>query len=177
MDMHDITVQIDEPDLHNAGMTVARDLHGAVGIRRRVRHFDQKEDIGGSRQLCAVFVRARRKDGHIRIQLGPLTQLNRILDTDDSLSAQLLSQQRGQPHDTEGMPWSDRRHFNDVAIDEFDAIVFRQNARVCHPVKLVHAEGSTAKWESHKNVDEGRIPSWCKDVNWKTHPSPSPGDG
>jgi hypothetical protein len=62
--------QIEEPGFANSVSRIQRKLHIAVVVNRRVRHFDEEQDIGGARQGLAILVRPRREERYVRLRFA-----------------------------------------------------------------------------------------------------------
>src|SRR5262249_62379164 len=76
----------------------------------------------------------------VRILLG---EKNRPCDTHDDAIAEVPGEQSGQPVANAGVAEADRRHFDDLTVEELHTVVLGENPELGHPVILVDCESST----------------------------------
>jgi hypothetical protein len=63
--------------------------------------------------------------------------------------AEPLMQQAIQPADTRGVAAPDRGHLDDLSGEEFNTVVFAEDARVGHLMKLVDAKQPPRRLHRH----------------------------
>ncbi len=132
--------EIYQPGFSNARAGVQRKLDVAVGSSRSVRDLDHQENISGSRMRRPIAVGPRPEQRHIGLGFPPCPQDQRILHPHDSRVSYPPRQQRGQSVDATRVFRTDRRHLDDLPVEQFDSVVLVQNAQLCQAVVVVHRE-------------------------------------
>jgi hypothetical protein len=146
----DVTgVEIDDPDLWHSGRCIQRNLLGAIDLDRRVGDFDEEEHIGRARVRIAIEVGARLDDRHIRLRFGVIVQLHGMLNSQLKRFANVRCKQMGQQCHAPGMAASDWRQVNDLAGQQFDAVIFAEDRSLGHLVKLVDRKQSSRRLNGH----------------------------
>src|SRR2546425_1123112 len=88
----------------------------------------------------AVGVASRLQYGNVRLRLGAWAETYRVLHAEQYRVPQLPVQESDQSLHSGSMPWSDRAHLDDLPVEQFDAVVFVQNAHLGQAVVVVHRE-------------------------------------
>jgi hypothetical protein len=120
-----------------AGPTV--DLDGHV-VRQKERDLDRQHDVLGCWVFMAVGDGARAEQEQMRVRLRPRPDDDRILRRENDAIAQLSHEGPVGVDHTAGVSGADRRHLDDLALDQLDALVGMKDARLSHAVILVDAE-------------------------------------
>src|SRR3990172_5712986 len=99
---------------------------------------------------CGVEVRTGMKKGQVRLRLALLMHPNGVLHPNDGGVSCRLHEVFGKAGDTSGMSMADWRHLGNLAVDQFEAIVFAENARLGHPMVLGYAEPPSGRAQRHR---------------------------
>jgi hypothetical protein len=78
--------------------------------------------------------RARPEQEQIRLRLRPGLDDHRVLGGDDGAIAGPRDEQSDGVDHAAGVPRADRRHLDDLALDQLDALVGTEDAGLAHPV-------------------------------------------
>jgi hypothetical protein len=112
----------------------------SVIAERGVGHLDEQQDVLRPGMSPPVALWPQPKQHDIRLRLCVRRYLDRVLRPHDCpvshLPGQALSQARNGP----GMRRPDRRHVDDLAVNELDPVVLVEDAELTHPVILVQRE-------------------------------------
>jgi hypothetical protein len=129
--------QVDDPDLRDAGLGVARKLGLAVVGVGRVGDLDDEQGIGGDGHARLGGGAQKR---HVRLRLLVRAELHRVLDADFYVFSNMLHEKLRETIYAEQMRSSDGRHRANLAVDEFDAVVGAEDARLGHRAVVVGGE-------------------------------------
>src|SRR5438105_2245495 len=144
-----VALEVRQPDLGHACRRVAWHLDGAIQRERGVGDLDDQERVGWTWPARRVVVVAAPKYGHIRLELLAYAEHHRVLDGHESAHSQALREQIRQPNHTRGMTRADRAHRDDLAIDELEALVGSEEARLDEAVVLVDREEASLDLNCH----------------------------
>ena len=142
VDFDDPFIQEDEPDLWDAGAGVKGQFDFPVVVGGGVGHFDQEDDVFRAGMGDGVKVRAVFEQGQVGLRLLFVSQLHRILDADDSPLPRSCREEAGKAVNAGGVPAANRTHFDQLPVNEFNPIVFAQDAGLGHPVVFRNRKGS-----------------------------------
>jgi hypothetical protein len=87
-----------------------------------------------------VVVTPESQQPKIGLRLGQVTCPDGVLDLNDGLAGKVPREQRVETVDAACVRASDGVHPDDLAVNEFDAIVFAEDSGLSHPVVLLDRE-------------------------------------
>ncbi len=133
-------LHVHQPRLGNAGPAVSRHLLQPAVAQGRVGYFGDEEDIAGLGMTIGVEARAAPRHHEIRLRFRVVVQSNRILDTYVRLAGQACDDQFVQTAHEPCMKCTDRRHCDDLSIEQLHPIFRGEDPRFAHPRELVDGE-------------------------------------
>lgn len=150
VDLDGFSREIDQPHFGDAVARIKRYFDSAVVGERSVRHFDQQMNIFRTR--VGVEVTPVRYDGEIRLRFGLALETDRVPHSYDRGAP--LDKKPGQSADGFRVSSFDRRHIDDLSLDEFQSIVFRENSGVSHAVVFVDRDAMAPREFMGINIHE-----------------------
>ena len=130
---------------------VERELRPAVVVARGLGDLDDEQHVRRPGVPLRVEVGAWLEDAQVRLRLGPAAEDDRILNPHDRTPVKPAREERVQAVDTGRVSGADRAHADDLAFDELDAIVLREDAGLGHPVVLLGRERPPRDLGSHRH--------------------------
>jgi len=97
------------------------------------------------------------QDRQVRFGLRGSRELHRILHTHPGAACQTNLEEFVQVEDARDVPVADRRHLDDLSLDQLDALPLAQDAGPDHAVVLVHREAPSRQ----VRLGDHRAPSRC----------------
>src|SRR6185295_7091053 len=150
MDLEPARVEVDQPRLGNARPGVERKLRPPIVGERAVRDLHQQADVGRLRMAGRVKVRPGREQHHVGLRLGlEPDQEQRISTPHDSPIEEADREQMLDPRDRRRVGAADRRHLDDLALDELDPVVLAEDAGLAHAVILIEREAPAPESDRH----------------------------
>ena len=92
--------------------------------------------------LMAIGDRARPEHEQIGLRLGSGLDDHRVLGRDHGAIAEPCDEQPGGVDHTAGVPRADRRHLDDLALDQLDPLARMEDADLRHTVVFLDREQS-----------------------------------
>lgn len=136
--------EVDDPEFLDLVMRVERGLGVDVEGERGPGHFYYELNIVRTRVLVGIKIVTGVQEGNIRLRLVLLIESNGTLDTYDGI-LHLSGQQLIEAIYAGCVAASRRRHGDDLAFDELDAVVLANNTCLGQRVILVNSEASEAR--------------------------------
>src|SRR5207342_3259420 len=101
------------------------------------------------RQGLRIEILPRTQHRNIGLWFGVVSELNRVLDADNRSVSNLTTQERIEPVDNCDMAWTDGTHRTHLAINQFDTVIFCQNARLYHAGEVGNSKLPAENLDSH----------------------------
>ena len=136
-------------------------LRAEVVGEARVRNLDHEQHVGRSRMGRHVEVGPGPQDCDVRLGLADVVEPQRVLAPHDPHRPETLAKMRRQSCDDCRMQHSDRRHVDDLPIDEFHAVVGTEDARFAHPMKRVHRNQMTRRGGTRNRGHDDALDKTC----------------
>ena len=123
---------------------------GGPGVHRlqsaEPHRIHRDRGCGGTRPVARAWVTLRvvvipeLQQPKIGLRLGQVTCPDGVLDLNDGLAGKVPREQRVETVDAASVRAPDGVHPDDLAVNEFDAIVFAEDSGLSHPVVLLDRE-------------------------------------
>jgi Uma2 family endonuclease len=120
---------------------------------RTVTAYSAPQDGGRAWMLRTVEVVPRAHENEVGFRLGEVVRPDRALHAYDRLCSRRQHQGASRTRDRRGMARADRRHPQNLAGDELDAVVLGENSGVGHAVILGDGEPSLLAVDRHATQD------------------------
>jgi hypothetical protein len=133
-------VDINHPDLRNAGARVEARLGAEVEGERRVGDFDDEKHFRGGGMRARVIVGPAPEEREIRLGHRAIRDHGWILDGHDDAVAAALNEELVQLLDASRMRTSDRRHLDDLPVDQLQPRIGWEYSRLAHAEVLLGAD-------------------------------------
>lgn len=140
IDFNRSVCKIHDPDLSNPRLGVQRELDLAIEFKGGVRDFNEQQDITGFWMFLSIEIRFGSQNGNVGLWLGMLIEEDGILYPHNRFLAKALIENFGETVYDRRVSASDRRHFNNFSIQQLHTVIFREDARFAHLVKLLDSE-------------------------------------
>lgn len=121
VDRYRAGLDADEP---RSGM-LARPHRGTFSRRSQRRDewaIDDEEDVAGFRMTIGVEALSAPRHDEIGLRFGVAVQSNRLLNADVRPAGQARQEQLGQTTHDPGMGWTNRRHGEDLSIEQIHPV-------------------------------------------------------
>jgi MFS family permease len=138
-----------EPELCDAGPGIEARLDEPVEADGRVGHLDRQQDVLGGGKLPAVGDGPWPQQDQIRLRLRAGPDDHGVLRRDDGAVAEPGEEQPVGVDHTAGVSRTDRRHLDDLTLDQLDALVRTEDAGLRHAVVLLHTEQPARNLDFH----------------------------
>jgi len=162
---HHVGVQVSHPVLGNAEFRIDVGFHSAIAFDRRIGDFHSQEDVLRTGMTRGIEVGARLEENQIGLGLVTEVQPHRSLWQHDGMVTRRSNQIASRAAHAGVVPRADRRHRDNFAVDELDAIALGQTAN----------PGTRRSFYVQRRGPDGRI--CAARVRRKTWRSPQNGFG
>ena len=144
-----LVLQIHEPGFLDAGPRIERDFDVSIVFEGRIRDFDHEDDITRRGMRGRIEVGSCSQYRKIRLRFGVRVEPHGTLSSDNPLPGKRLVQQDVQPVHTRRVMAADRRHLDDLAVDQLHAVVVAKDAGLRHAVIFVRCESPPLQFSPH----------------------------
>jgi hypothetical protein len=140
MNQQPSVLKVCDPVFMDAEDRIQTQLCRRVVIQRRLRNFDDQENIFGCRIPAEVFIVLRSKQSKVGLRGDEAIQHDGPLCSHDGSASRQSNYLSVSPIDGNPMSRTDRTHDDEFPRNEFHALIGRQDSRFSHAETLVESE-------------------------------------
>src|SRR3990170_7056673 len=136
--------EVDKPGFPDASPRIYRHLPRAVLLHGALGDLNDEKEVGRPWMALGIARQGRTEEGQVRLGLGVRSQRNGALRSHDRSICKSALQRLTQSIHTHRVARANGDHFDDLSLDELDAVILLQDPRVDHPPVLVDRESPGA---------------------------------